>query len=184
MAGDKSPPAASDLRAGGGETGGGGGGASRSPGGGGGMASLVGSMATGAGTARTGAFGVSGDRGSSTSSSGASSFSMTGRCIGDVGSSKLSRCAGSSLDLRLLKPSGGGGGPFARSEGGGLINKGFLHRGFGGERSAVSAYQHFPLSLDKWPTDHRIALMIEGGSPGSQRSQTTGRRGPKKSIEL
>ena len=47
-------------------------------GGGGGMPSLVGSMATGAGTARTGAFGVSGDRGSSTSSNGASSSSGVG----------------------------------------------------------------------------------------------------------
>ena len=44
-------------------------------------------------------------------------------------------------------------------------------------------YQHFPLSLDKWPTDRRIALMIEDGSSGDQRSQKTARRGPKKTIE-
>ena len=39
--------------------------------------------------------------------------------------------------------------------------------------------QHFPLSLDKWPTDHRIVLMIEDGSSRGQRSQKYGTSGPK-----
>ena len=44
--------------------------------------------------------------------------------------------------------------------------------------------QHFPLSLDKWPTDHRIALVIEEVTPGGLEEPNNGTGAKKETIEL